>query len=599
MLKRIFLIALSFSFVYSTAAKAAVSPLPLLVEQCLQLRSPIELVKTHSIQIDLTKNSVTADNAAIVNQAFSLEAALLSLFNIKDRLQYYKSHTLSPLYQESVVQCQLHLADLMSDSLTSAWLYKFVRRIEQHSLQLEPEIQQLGLRLRSLQDNHLHLTDKSKLHTAQATVKQGLRTQNLTLQFNEGNCQLQQPKSERYSTAGEQQNTNTNINNFNLTIAAYLIKQTDPVCQKRVWQAYQSRAKSKNKQALKRIEKIKSKQALNKGYVDFSSFELHDQYLSTPQMVKLFLNSQTQQISSPPWALGRQLANSEKTITRQITSSNLLAHVQQKAEELAFKFEVVSADMHRVWHQGRLLGDIYVGTASRTKSYVLRSPILGRQYGQIHFSVKPSYQTLSSKQFFISEYASALAALSSSSRFYLNNTLGETQDTSSIGQRWLSLFLSEDIVPALTVNSREHTIDVFSKQLKVFRSKVALNFYSSISPYKNLNDEFIASFSQAWDLYEDYPYNFYAIVTTGPLYYQDIWQNQLANYIFLATKHCKNQSEVYNILQVNEGSQPFKQRLSSLIGEPVDAQSLIKRIQDGFSFSQNNTQNQHDLACTI
>ncbi|QFU22635.1 hypothetical protein FM038_010995 [Shewanella eurypsychrophilus] len=596
MLKSIFLIALSFSLTLSTAANAAVSPLPLLVEQCLQLRAPIENIQGHKL---IAADENIDNNTQLINDAFALETSLLSLFNIKDRLNYYKSFSLPHFYQESVLQCQLHLADLMSDTLNSPWVTRFIDSLKQQQAKLEPELIQLTARLVTLKAEQLNLTDKSKLHTAQATVKQGLRTQELTLQFTEADCQL--PIETRQQPVNSD-NAKTHPNKtFNQSIATYLIRQKDPGCQKLVWQAYQGRAKKKNEHALNRIYQLRHNQARLAQFQDHTHLVLNKQYLSTPELVKTFLDSQTSLAPTPPWQLGNKLAQSKRSVTDILSSASLLSHIQGRAETLGFRFEIITDDIHRVWYRERLLGDIFVSSATRTKTHTLRVPVLGRQYGQIQFLVKANYKNISDKTRFISEYASALSSLSSSSHYYLLNTLSETQDTSAIGQLWLNMYLSEGIISPVEINSRESTMSLFSKQLKIFRSKVALNFYSATNKqaYVSLEDEFTHSFSLLWDKSEDYPYNFYAIVTSGPLYYQQMWQESLAEYIYLATKHCKNQHDVYKSLLVNEGFKPFELRLSALIGDPVDPLSLIKRIKDGFSFSEIVYQDQYDLTCTI
>lgn len=596
MLKSIFLIALSFSLILNTAANAAVSPLPLLVEQCLQLRAPIENIQGHKLT---GAGEKVYNNTQLVNDAFTLETSLLSLFNIKDRLNYYKSFSLPPFYQERALQCQLHLADLMSDTLNSPWVTRFIGSLTQQQASLEPELIQLSARLVTLKAEQLNLTEKSKLHTAQATVKQGLRTQELTLQFTEADCQLPIDNSQQPENSANVKNHPNKT--FNQSIATYLIRQKDPGCQKLVWQAYQGRAKKKNEHALNRIYQLRNNQARLTRFQDHTHLALSKQYLSTPELVKTFLDSQTSLAPTPPWQLGNKLAQSKNSVTDILSSASLLSHVQHKAETLGFKFEIVTDDIHRVWYKKRLLGDIFVSNATRTKAHTLRVPVLGRQYGQIQFLVKANYKSISDKNRFISEYASALSSLSSSSHYYLINTLSETHDTSAIGQLWLKMYLSEGVISPVEINSRESTISLFSKQLKVFRSKVALNFYSASNKqaYVSLENEFTHSFSLLWDKSEDYPYNFYAIVTSGPLYYQEIWQESLAEYIYFSTKHCKNQHDVYEALLINEGSTPFELRLSALIGEPVDPQSLIKRIKDGFSFSEIVYQDQYDLTCTI
>ena len=606
MLRSIFAIALSSSLIFTTAAKAAVSPLPLLVEQCLQLHSPSDSFTGDSQLSHVNLAIITQANEAVIKQSHALEASLLSLFNIKDRLQYYRSYPLPRLYQESLLQCQLHLADIMAQTLNSPWLTQLTNQLAAASNNME--LSQLLNRLDALEVNHLSLAQKSQLHTAQASIKQGLRTQQLTLQFTEQDCQFNtdfnpSAVTNRVGSNSEDKHSpEPPIRNaFNLSIAAYLIKQDDPVCQKRVWQAYQGRAKEKNQPALEQVLQLKTQQADDKGFADYASFSLAKQFLATPELVKTFLDTQTEVAPTAPWNLGHHLSQSKSMHTANIAAAELMDNIQVRAQTLGFNFEIVTGNIQRVWYQGRLLGDIFIEPSNRSKIHILRSPVLGRQFGQVKLSMKQELSRLKDKQDLVKAYASALAALSPSSHYYLVNTIGETLDTSNIGKLWLALYLGEGIVEPYTELSRESTVSHFGRQLKVFRAKVALNFYSnaSLKPYKRLDVEFIESFTGEWARPEDYPYNFYAIVTIGPLYYQELWQASLSQYLYQSTKHCKNQSSVYNTLVVNEDSKTINQRLRILLGEPVDALSLIKRIQDGFSYPEKFPQDQYTFTCPI
>ena len=606
MLKSIFAIALSSSLIFSTAVKAAVSPLPLLVEQCLQLQSPSDSFAGDSPSSHANSAITTESDETLIKQSHSLEASLLSLFNIKDRLQYYRSYPLPPFYLESLLQCQLHLADIMAQTLSSSGLTQLTNQLA--DVANNQELSQLFNRLDALKVNHLTLAQKSQLHTAQASIKQGLRTQQLTLQFTEQDCQLNTAVDKSVMTNGVSSHSDNKPSvdpqpskAFNLSIAAYLIKQDDPVCQKRVWQAYQGRAKEKNQPALERVLQLKTLQAHDQGFTDYASFSLSKQFLSTPELVKTFLDTQTTIAPTAPWNLGHHLSQSKSMHTANIAATELVNKIQIRAKTLGFRFETLAGNIQRVWYQGRLLGDIFIEPAKRSKIHILRSPVLGRQFGQVQLSMKRALNNINDKQDLVKAYASALSALSTSSHYYLVNTLGETLDTSNIGEQWLALYLAEGLIEPYTELSRESTIALFAKQLKVFRAKVALDFYSAanLKPYKRLDVEFIESFPGEWARLEDYPFNFYAIVTSGPLYYQVLWQASLSQYLYQFTKHCENQPSVYNTLVVNEDSKPLNQRLRILLGEPVDALSLIKRIQDGFSYPEKFPQDQYTFTCPI
>ena len=577
MLKSILAITLSSSLFIciSTAAYAAVSPIPILINQCLQLTSPLA-------QRDFHQHD-TNDDADALLQSYTLEKALLGLFNIKDRLQYYRSFNVAPSHRESLLQCQLRLSDMMSETLNSVIVQKLAFSLKESK---EAELQQLSIRINTLIKDRTSQKVKSQLYTAQANVKQGLRSQNLTLNFDSADCVLPNNKNQE----------NGKDANFHLSIASYLIRQNDVHCQQLVWQAYQGRAKDKNSQALMRIASIKQEIAAQAGFADHSDFALSNQFLSSAQLVALFLNAETKAINTSPWEIGRELAAAIKSPVKQTTSSAFIQLLYNRANELGFTFEIVTEHIHRVWHNGRLLGDMYFNVGERTRAQRLRVPVQGFQFGQVQLNTKPLLTTYWDKHDLVSAMANALSQLSGTSHYYLVNTLGETNDTAQLGSHWLEYFLSEGVLEPKQPESREDKIVKYSTQLKVFRAKVALDFYRNRESklYKNLTVEFTKSFGQPWDEPENHPYSFLAITDLGPLYYQDIWQEELALLIYQSTRGCPDQQHVYELLLINEDSLSLEQRLTTLLNQSIDPISLIKRIQDA-----SNVEDKFSLSCTL
>ncbi len=577
--KSILLIALSLSLYLSvnSAALSAVSPLPLLVEQCLQLQTPKPALISSPIPLRDIEDAVTKSRA--------LEASMLGLFNVKDRLRYYKSLAISPKYQESLLQCQLHLADLLAETLASPALAQLLSFNNQDN----QELLQLSLRWSDLVDDNANLIHKSQLHTSQAAVKLGLRSQALTLQFGNTLCDIDHGRE----TKAEQQ---TKSKSFDKNIAGYLIQQKDARCQRLVWNAYQGRAREKNAEALTRIAQLRNETAAQAGFRDHTDYSLSKQFLSKPELVKAYLDSVTRRVDSPPWQFGTSLSQSSITEVAPLDSVSMLTRLYKAAEPLGFHVEIVTDNIHRVWHRHRLLGDIFFSEASYIRAQTLRFPVVGSQFGQMQISSKPLLNSYRDQQALIKATAIVLATLASSSHHYLINALGETRDTSKLGRLWLEYYLTDAILLPLDDYSREQKLASYSRQLKVFRAKVALNFYSNTEPklYPNLSDEFIRAFGQAWSKLQDYAYNFFAIAEEGPIYYQHVWQESLANFVYQTTKNCQDQDKVFDILLINEPSSRLEQRLETLLGSPIDAYSLIKRINDA-----PLPQDQRPITCSL
>lgn len=555
---------------FSTAAQAAVSPIPLLVEQCLSY--PFPLAQTESA---LTRTSQTSDI-----QAIELERALLGFFNINDRVKYYRQFPLSYRDRELLLQCQLYLADELALFFKSAKFQTIQFTLadsDSHSLK------SLSMRLKRLAKNTQSPKHKAQLHTAQAAFKQGVSSQSLSLNFFNDQCKLSDSKQ---STAID----------FNGSLASYLIKQSNEQCRQQVWTAYQSRASTRNKPPLTTILNLRQQQAELAGFTDYSHQQTHEQWLSTPQQVAQFLNGQTQAISIAPWNLGTVLSQSRPTKVKSVSAKTWLQEVATELTIFSLTITPVNDKLYRLWLEGRLLGDIYITHGAKNQAKPIRQPVVGQQFGQIELSLNATLTTYQQQVAAIDAIAKTISLLAAGQKFYLNNTLGETQDTAQIDTLWLQLYLTNKLMLPLKSDSREHILQQYAQQLQVFRSKVALNTYlTADSPIKfDLEKAFKNAFGTSWGSIDDAPYTFSAIAYEGPIYYQGLWQKALANYIYQSTKDCQNQKLVFDYLVVNESSNQLADILPLLLGEPMTNDALIKRTQYAF-----NHQDQRPSRCTL
>ena len=160
---------------YIGAASAAPSPVPLLVEQCL--RPPnIDLNSAFSRYA----NTHNLPTLMLSDKALVLEQHTIGLNNINDRLNYYRGLSLSGEERQGLLQCQLRLADILNDLLSQAAFNQLVDELtdaaDKHSNDEHLTQDQLlfGEQLVALLRQHQSPLDKAKLHTAQATIRQGL-----------------------------------------------------------------------------------------------------------------------------------------------------------------------------------------------------------------------------------------------------------------------------------------------------------------------------------------------------------------------------------------------------------------------------------------
>ncbi|MGI1986263.1 M3 family metallopeptidase [Shewanella glacialipiscicola] len=587
MLKPTLLISLFSLSLYSLdVAYAAPSPVPLLVEQCLRLPS-IELGAAFA------NTRPNTPEATLAQQALIFEQQTIGLNNINDRLNYYRRFDLPSAERQGLLQCQLHLADTLSQLLNQAEFSQLSQALAQGNAEQVLLSQQLTLLLQQ----HWPAEDKAKLYTAQASVGQGLSSQQFNLAFNNNQCEPEATQAKN-SVLSEEDNQNSEAKNtkFSNTIASYLLTQENATCRQNVWQAYQARAKETNQLALQRIAQQRQNAAVTRGFTDYTDLVLSTQQLSSPESVKAFLDSQTQNLNIAPWDIGRNLSQQALVKGPTLQTAELLNQIFTYLQNFGLQFETI-ASTHtednlnqpytvRVYHQQRLLGEIYVAYHAQSQQshhQTLRQSVLGQQFGQQALDLKPKLSNYKDIQQLSEAIAEAVTSLARSSHFYLNNAMGQSQDSHFVASLWLAKTLRQQVFPQFEqtyLHEREILAKAYAKQLKVFRAKVAVNFYQrqDAQIYPNLDAEFNASFGQEWPHREDYQYSFNAIANEGPLHYQSLWQTSLAQLIYQTTLNNPDKLGLFNTLIINEASLSFSEQLTATIGVPVDSASLIQRI---------------------
>ncbi|MFB2779832.1 M3 family metallopeptidase [Shewanella mangrovisoli] len=601
------------------AAYAAPSPVPLLVEQCL--RQPnIDLAGAFASYASTRQLSALT----LADKALVLEQQTIGLNNVNDRLTYYRGLPLSGDERQGLLQCQLRLADTLSDLLNQAEFSQLAFELTQAALEHHNAATQeqalLGEQLTSLLRQHLSIMDKAKLHTAQASIRQGLGNQQFQLDIQADKCLLTNEGAE-VNTANNEEETSDKTGDpqsrFSGTIASYLLKQPDVECRQTLWQAYQGRAREHNQVALHRIAELRQRLANDAGFSDYASYSLKDQLLNTPELVKAFLDSQTEAIQVAPWDLGRTLSQLPSAQTTALNTRELLDKALTTLGEFGLRFEVIGEHLDltatqttlsqtalsqtalaqaqqqilRVYHQDRLLGEVYLALGAHDKvnklgnasQHTLRQSVVGQQFGQQALELPATLNNFKDIERFTQALADAMTSLARGSHFYLNNTLGPTLDTNQLPSLWLAKVLRQALFPQFDtqyIQPRETLASAYATQLKVFRAKVALNFYQSLNQqsYPDLPAEFSKSFGANWAQAIDYQYSFNTIANEGPRYYQSLWQAKLATLVHQSTQDCQDKLGLFNLLVVNETALTLSEQLRAILGEPVDAAALIQRI---------------------
>ncbi|MCT8986721.1 hypothetical protein [Shewanella phaeophyticola] len=221
------------------------NPLALFVEQCLQYQPKLTAISQNT-------------HFTAAQQAVEFEKNTLALNNINDRIKYYRPFANDSLSKQGLLWCQLHLADELY-MLTQATQTQALIDVLQNE---STPYKQLSERLLTVKQNQWNIKQKSKLHSAQASVNQALSQRQLQMQFNNEQCVLPQATPP------------TDTNNIDIHIAQYLIKQSDENCRKQAWFAYQTRAKHKIKSAISYIHQLLQQRSLTQGYQNTAEYIL-------------------------------------------------------------------------------------------------------------------------------------------------------------------------------------------------------------------------------------------------------------------------------------------------------------------------------------
>ncbi|MGL5046463.1 MAG: M3 family metallopeptidase, partial [Shewanella sp.] len=218
---------LSLSLCVMNAAHAEQSPVPLLVEQCLRLPK-IDLAAVFA------NARLTTPQLTLAHRALLFEQQTLGLHNINDRLNYYRGFKLPSEEREGLLQCQLHLADTLSQLLSQTELSQLAYALAQGNA----EQILLGQQLTQLLQQHWNTEYKAKLYTAQASISQGLASQQFNLAFNDSQCQpevtLPHHLHKEDDNSDEPKSSSSKQSDFSGTIVSYLLTQKNAVCRQHV-----------------------------------------------------------------------------------------------------------------------------------------------------------------------------------------------------------------------------------------------------------------------------------------------------------------------------------------------------------------------------
>ncbi|AZG36057.1 MULTISPECIES: hypothetical protein [Shewanella] len=593
MLKSIFVATLFFNLLATSNAVAG--PLALFIEQCLQY------------QPDLGQDSLVTFQS-FEQQAVEFEKRTIALNNINDRIQYYRPFANDNLSRQGLLWCQLHLADEFYALATAPKTQSLIDQL-QH---LAPPYNQFAQRLVAIKRSQWTLIKKSKLHSAQASINQALSSRQFTLQFNQQDCVLTNAANTDEAIKHE------STTNIDISIAKYLIKQPNELCRKQAWLAYQVRTKDQQAPALALIHQLQQQHAMLQEYGNTAQAQLSSHGL-TPLLLAQFLAEQTTNLNIAPWNIAQALGRASKSSNMDtVTANAFLQQILQSLKPLDLKFELIIVEKStidkdpstddsqhralsdtqiiRVWHQQRLLGEIFTYPPGKLQPGVnvdgqlIKQTVVGHQFGQYVLSFPQQLTRTTQQHELINALSQAIVSLAQGGQFYFLNHRGQNSDAHAIATQWLVHYIKQQLSLPLQ-SERSELAANYQKQLWVFRAKVALAFYQYEGDLKRtdqdiwlaynqqLSDKFEQSFGQPWPNATDAIYSYQAIANEGINHYLPLWQTALAQLVIAQTPPTISTRDIFNLLVVNETDLTLNDKLEQLIGPPIDPHSLIRRFK--------------------
>lgn len=533
---------------------AIANPVMLLADQCQQLT----LASDFEATFNSAKLSGIHNPQAAAIQATQFERLSLGFNNISSQVSLYLNEPLSKDGRDLLINCQIRLADEISQITQMAAFSQLSHRLQIHG---EGDTAALGQAMQRLILQRLSATDKARLHTAEASFMTGHKQGEFSLQPNDS-CRIDDENKSPQKQISQK-------------IAVYLSEQINEECRDSAWKAYQIRAQELSLGAMNVIHDIRHAQAVQQGFTDYVSLALKDTFFATPETALAFLQATRPDKTLAPWNIGRALKQADGKRTP-IDSHWLLNTLLDESQRFGLGFDWLSNNHLRLWLDDRLLGELVIATGKTPDFQLTRPGVFTRQFSQGRLIRPDVLKGRSAAEDFIHAFANALANMSQVERHYLLARQSEYDDSRALAANWLAIKLASKLgsrLPAAT--PREAIVDAHRLAQNYYRSVLALDFYRN-KPAGI--DRFAEHFEGQWPNVEAQYQSTISLVQQGPLLYRELWQQRLSRFI---TDHQQMTDEkAFELLLVNPIRQSLSQQLTSLLGHSYTADELIRSIAD-------------------
>ncbi len=523
---------------------------------------PISFITAQCRNIQPIKITISDDLASDIHK-FELQS--LKINNINDSINFLLHNKLSRDDKSPLVNCQILLADNWNHFLESNTTQHFINQLNASSRQYD---HQLARQLENAIQYQMTRAQKAQLRTYESMFRSEFLALKPRLKIIDKNCKL------------ENSTSNDLLDEFELTIARYLLHQPDESCRKAVWETYYQR--NILKQPLLEIVDIRQYQATSKGFNDFTQFKLANNYLNNSELVEQFLNRFTHSINIAPWSVGQELKSTVRHDFQIQNTQQLLVKSFNAFKTLGLNIETINNTVYRVWLHNRLLGDITIDLSDKYKkiqSKLIRYPVIGYQFGQASLSLPTELKSFRKVDSFVHKLSKIIAIFSDATPLYLTSKSLNNNDYSKISDKWLAEYLFDQLhIDSINKYPRQLLAKQYIEQLEILRAKVALNLYRKNYLQLDLDILFQDNFGAGISSDVSFPISFNGIIELGPMYYQKLWQKKLGTYLYIQSKTQDKANYFFDVLVVNEQRLSFQQQLENLLTLDITPSKLIEEL---------------------
>jgi hypothetical protein len=453
-----------------------------------------------------------------------LEPQINHLFSLIAMGRWHRHHIQFDYLKKALWTCQKKLYQYQDQTLANLQKNQWVEKM---NASREPRVQLYQKALYRALKNHRSLHEKKTFKQQALKYQRQVQESRQQLAI-EPQCQLPNSPS-------------TQSKHF---IWSYLLQQDNVNCRKNVWYDWQQ-PQTKAIQLAKQ-EVWQHYQALveNEEFKNIAQFQLQFHYLHQTAWVSFFLNQFNQKIIEEPWNIKQNISTFKMKAYRRLQAINSRLWLVQVINKLGLRLDKVATDHWRLWHQKRILGELYLEPSKHIKSIPIQASVAGFQYGIHAIQLPEEVQYIDQKRRLIQALGLSLSRLATTQEYNLLQMYGTPEDLNKVGIFWLM----DTFAP---YPKMWHDVDLVKTKLSIWRSQAALDLTTaSVSQLAEPSFEFLQ-------------------LPLGATYYQDIWQRQLA--VFLDQKFCTSTEAMFQIL--------FEKSMTEVIKRSRQQQSMLSFIE--------------------